>query len=141
VQVSGANWLPGSAVHLVVDDDKGGAWTHDANLVAGVDGAIGDSFALPAGLVADFTATATGSLGESATVTFTSVFASATVPYLVRFASGTSTATQSQILLAAGAQDVAFIAPLRIHAVLLPGGDGLQASLDTLRSNSAVVAL
>src|SRR5262249_28036355 len=28
VQLSGANWPAGSTVHVVVDDDKGDAWTH-----------------------------------------------------------------------------------------------------------------
>ena len=62
----------------------------------------------------------------------------ATEPYLVRFASGTSTATQAQILAAAGAEDLSYIAPLRIHGVLLPGGAGLQTSIDMLRSNPGV---
>ena len=60
VALSGANWTPGSTVHVVVDDDKSNAWTHTADLVAGVGGAITDSFSLPACLVASFTATATG---------------------------------------------------------------------------------
>ena len=38
VPLSGTNWTPGSTVHVVVDDDKNDAWTHTANLVAGVDG-------------------------------------------------------------------------------------------------------
>ena len=37
--------------------------------------------------------------------------------------------------------DVSYIRPLRIHAVLLPGGSSLQASIDKLHSNSAVVSL
>ena len=34
-----------------------------------------------------------------------------------------------------------YIAPLRIHGVLLPGGVGLQASIDKLRSYSAVMSV
>ncbi len=141
VHLSGANWTAGSTVHVVVDDDKSDAWTHTADLVAGVDGKISDSFSLPASLTASFTATATGALGQGATATFSAAFASATAPYLVRFASGTSNETQAEILASAGAVDVSYIRPLRIHAVLLPGGSSLQAATDKLHSYSAVVSL
>ena len=137
VTLSGTNWTPGSAVHIVVDDDKSDSWTHTADVAAGVDGKISDSFSLPS-LSATFTATATGTLGQSATTTFSAGFGSATEHYLVRFASGTSTATQAQILASAGAEDNNYIAPLRIHGVLLPGGAGLQPSIDKLRSYQSV---
>ena len=137
VTLSGTNWTPGSAVHIVVDDDKSDSWTHTADVAAGVDGKISDSFSLPS-LSATFTATATGMLGQSATTTFSAGFGSATEHFLVRFASGTSTATQAQILASAGAEDNNYIAPLRIHGVLLPGGAGLQPSIDKLRSYQSV---
>ena len=141
VHLSGANWTAGSTVHVVVDDDKSDAWTYTTDLVAGLDGKISDSFSLPASLTASFTATATGTLGQGATATFSAAFASATAPYLVRFASGTSNETQAQILASAGAVDVSYIRPLRIHAVLLPGGSSLQAATDKLHSYAAVVSL
>ena len=62
----------------------------------------------------------------------------ATEPYLVKFASGTSTDTQAEILAAAGAESQSYIRALRIHGVLLPGGDSLQASLDVLDSYASV---
>ena len=70
VQLTGANWTPGSAVHIVVDDDKSDPWSHTADVVAGLDGAIGVSLSLPPGLAATFTATASGMLGQSATASF-----------------------------------------------------------------------
>ncbi len=137
VTLSGTNWTPGSAVHIVIDDDKSDSWSHAADVAAGVDGKISDSFSLPS-LSATFTATATGTPGQSATTTFSAGFGSATEPYLVRFASGTSTATQAQILASAGAEDNNYIVPLRIHGVLLPGGAGLQSSINKLRSYQSV---
>ena len=103
--LSGTNWTAGSTVHLVVDDDKSDAWTHTADVAAGVDGKISDSFSL-AGLTQrdvhrhrhrSRSARARPRLSAPAS-------ASATEPYLVRFASGTSTATQAQILASAGAR-------------------------------------
>ncbi|HXG77022.1 MAG TPA: S8 family serine peptidase, partial [Gaiellaceae bacterium] len=62
-----------------------------------------------------------------------------TEPYLVKFAAGTSLEAQEQVLASAGARSESYIRPLRIHAVLLPGGDSLQASLDVLTGNPSVV--
>ena len=79
VTLSGANWTPGSTVHVVVDDDKSNAWTHTADVAASAGGAITDSFALPAGLVANFTVTATGLVGQSASSTFNTLAAQPTI--------------------------------------------------------------
>ena len=107
----------GDTVHIVVDDDRSDAWDHSADVTATVDGNISDTSSR--GLTAEFTATATGT-DQSATATFSAGFGTATEPYLVRFAAGTSTETQGQILASAGAVDTNYIAPLRIHGVLLP---------------------
>jgi subtilisin family serine protease len=141
VALSGNGWTAGGSVHVAVDDDKGDAWEHTTNVTVAADGSIADSVDLPSGLAATFTATATESASRSAETTFTASFASASVPYLVRFASGTSTDTQAQILASAGAESQSYIGALRIHGVLLPGGDSLQASLDKLRSYNAVISL
>jgi len=138
VSLSGADWTAGGTVHVAVDDDKNDAWEHSANVTVAANGTITDTFDLPDGLAAEFTATATDPADRRATATFSAGFGSATEPYLVRFGSGTSTGTQAQILAAAGAVDTNYIAPLRIHGVLLPGGAGLQASLDKLRSYPSV---
>jgi hypothetical protein len=58
----------------------------------------------------------------------------ATEPYLVKFASGTSAARQDEVLAAAGAVSQSYVRALRIHSVLLPGGDSLEASLEALDS-------
>jgi len=62
----------------------------------------------------------------------------ASEPYLVKFASGTSADAQAEALAAAGAVSQSYVAALRIHSVLLPGGDSLQASLEALEANAAV---
>ena len=141
VTLGGADWQPGDTVHLSVDDDADDAWDHAADVNVAADGTITDTFDLPDGLVAGFTATATDPANRTATATFETVsagFGAATEPHLVRFASGTSTETQAQILTAAGAEDTSYIAPLRIHGVLLPGGVDLQPSIDRLRSYPSV---
>ncbi len=141
VALTGSDWHPGDTVHLAVDDDADDAWDHSSDVTVAADGTITDTFDLPDGLTAEFTATATDPADRSATATFETVsaeFGAATEPFLVRFASGTSTETQAQILAAAGAEDLSYIAPLRIHGVLLPGGAAVQASIDALRSNPSV---
>ena len=140
--LTGSNWTAGDTVHLAVDDDGDDAWEHATEVTVADDGSITDGFDLPDDLDAEFTATATDPSDRSATATFTTSASqptgSATEPYLVRFASGTSSETQAQVLAGAGAVSESYIAPLRIHAVLLPGGTALQTSVDRLRSNSAV---
>ena len=141
VALTGSDWQPGDTVHLAVDDDADDAWDHSWDVTVAADGTITDTFDLPDGLVAEFTATATDPADRSATATFETLsegFGAATEPFLVRFASGTSTETQGQILAAVGAEDLSYIAPLRIHGVLLPGGGDLQASIDRLRSYPSV---
>ena len=139
--LTGADWQAGDTVHVAVDDDKSNAWEYSEDVTVAADGTITDTFDLPAGLAAEFSATATDPADRSATATFSAGFGSATEPYLVRFASGTTTETQAQILAAAGAVDTNYIAPLRIHGVLLPGGAGLQTSLDKLRSYPSVTRI
>ena len=136
--LSGSDWQAGDTVHVAVNDDGSDAWDHSADVTVAADGTITDTFDLPDGLAAEFTATATDPTDRSATATFSAGFGSATEPYLVRFAAGTSTDAQAQILAAAGAVSTNYIAPLRIHGVLLPGGAGLQTSLDKLRSYASV---
>ena len=138
VTLTGSDWHAGDTVRVAVNDNGSDAWDHSADVTVAADGTLTDTFDLPDGLEAEFTATATDPTDRSATATFSAGFGTATEPYLVRFAAGTSTDTQGQILAAAGAVDTNYIAPLRIHGVLLPGGAGLQTSLDRLRSNSAV---
>ena len=77
VVLSGANWAAGEQVHIVVNDDAGQTWSLSsgangapADPVAGADGAISYTFALPAWFVANYTATASGASG-TASVTFT----------------------------------------------------------------------
>ena len=65
----------------------------------------------------------------------------ASEPYLVRFASGTSTQVQAEILAAVGAEDLSYIRALRIHGVLLPGGDSLADSIELLEANAAVASI
>ena len=57
--------------------------------------------------------------------------------YLVKFAAGTSEAEQAAALADAGATDLSYVAPLRLHSILLTGGD-TQAALDQLSANPTV---
>src|SRR4029078_13017424 len=52
VRLSGANWAPGEAVHIVVNDEEGMRWSREADVVAAEDGSISDSFNLPNWFVA-----------------------------------------------------------------------------------------
>ena len=69
-------------MHIVVDDDKSDAWDHIADVTADANGSLSDTFELPTGLAATFTASATDSSDKSATATFTSVSAPAGSPTL-----------------------------------------------------------
>jgi hypothetical protein len=75
VAVSGANWLPGESVHVHAADSGGHGWSYDADVLAGADGTIGASFALPTSFAGDFAAVATGALTESASASFSDAFA------------------------------------------------------------------
>jgi Prealbumin-like fold domain len=71
VTLTGANWLPGESVHVVVNDDVGQTWSHDATVQADAAGTITDVFNLPSWFVATYSVTATGSSGRVALATFT----------------------------------------------------------------------
>jgi hypothetical protein len=57
--------------------------------------------------------------------------------YLVKFVAGTSQAEQDAALAAAGATDLDYIAPLRLHSVVIAADDP-QPALDSLSSNPSV---
>ncbi len=71
VTLSGANWAPGEAVHIRVNDDAGETWRRDVDVTADESGAISDHFNLPDWFVADYSVTATGSVSGTATWSFT----------------------------------------------------------------------
>ena len=52
VTLSGANWAPGEAVHIFVNDDAGSTWNRHSDVVADDAGAISDAFNLPTWFVA-----------------------------------------------------------------------------------------
>jgi hypothetical protein len=71
VTLSGANWSPGEAVHLRVNDDAGETWHRDVDVTADESGAISDQFNLPDWFVAAYSVTATGASSGTATWSFT----------------------------------------------------------------------
>jgi hypothetical protein len=71
VTLSGANWGPGEAVHIRVNDDAGETWRRDVDVTADESGAISDQFNLPDWFVAQYTVTATGASSGTATWSFT----------------------------------------------------------------------
>ena len=56
--------------------------------------------------------------------------------YLVKFAPGASESAQAAALAEAGAQDLSYVAPLRLHSVALP--EDAQAAIDQLNANPDV---
>jgi len=71
VMLSGANWSPGEAVHIRVNDDAGETWRRDVDVTADESGVISDQFNLPDWFVATYTVTATGATSGTATWSFT----------------------------------------------------------------------
>jgi hypothetical protein len=71
VTLSGANWAPGEAVHIRVNDDAGETWRRDVDVTADESGAISDQFNLPDSFVATYNVTATGATSGTATWSFT----------------------------------------------------------------------
>jgi hypothetical protein len=71
VTLSGAGWAPGEAVHVVVDDSDGQTWSYTDGVTASNLGELTDQFTLPTWFVANYTVTATGNSGETATTSFT----------------------------------------------------------------------
>jgi hypothetical protein len=70
VTLSGNYWAAGESVHVVVNDDAGQTWRHEADVVAGADGSFSLQFNLPEWFVAVYTATASAASG-TATTSFT----------------------------------------------------------------------
>jgi hypothetical protein len=77
VTLSGANWQPGEAVHIFVNDDAGSTWFRNVDVVADEAGTIGDQFNLPNWFVAQYSVTATGDSGVART-TFTDAVSTTT---------------------------------------------------------------
>jgi hypothetical protein len=71
VTLSGANWAPGEAVHIRVNDDAGQTWSRDVDVTAADDGTISDQFNLPSSFVAVYSVTVTGASSGTATWSFT----------------------------------------------------------------------
>src|SRR5205814_633756 len=71
VTLTGANWQPGESVHIVVNDDQGQTWKHEADVTGSGDGTIIDQFQLPNWFVAAYSVTATGADSGTATTSFT----------------------------------------------------------------------
>ena len=82
VTLTGSDWQAGDTVHVAVNDDGSDAWDHSADVTVAADGTLTDTFDLPDGLAAEFTATATDPADRSATATFTAVSAPAGTPTL-----------------------------------------------------------
>ena len=137
VALAGANWTPGSTVHVVVDDDKSNAWTHTADVVATTGGTITDSFALPTSFVATFTATATGVGGQTATTIFSDAYSGSRVGYIVTFRPGTSSVDAQAALAQTSAHVDAQVGPLRMYMVTF-ASEAAQRDVTTLTANSSV---
>jgi hypothetical protein len=71
VTLTGANWQPGEAVHIFVNDDAGQTWSlnSDPDPVTGSNGAFSFSFQLPSWFVANYSVTATGNMGSGSAYT------------------------------------------------------------------------
>src|SRR5262245_20040520 len=70
VTLTGANWDPNAAVHIVVNDTLGQTWKHEVDVTSANDGTVVDTFSLPSSFVAQYDVTASqGTL--TATATFT----------------------------------------------------------------------
>ncbi|MFY9588172.1 MAG: hypothetical protein WAT66_12030, partial [Actinomycetota bacterium] len=69
--LSGTNWDSGEAISVFVNDNIGNTWSTTIQITADSSGAFTTSFRLPSTFVAEYRATATGSSGRVATVTFT----------------------------------------------------------------------
>src|SRR5712691_412472 len=71
VALTGGNWQPAEAVHIVVNDDQGQTWNHTTDVTADNTGAITDTFQLPGSFIAVYSVTATGPQSGTATTSFT----------------------------------------------------------------------
>jgi hypothetical protein len=70
VTLAGANWQPGEAVHIVVNDNLGQTWSYSTDLTADSGGGFTNQFQLPTSFIASYLVTATGPESGSATTTF-----------------------------------------------------------------------
>src|SRR3954469_24129381 len=71
VVLNGEGWQPGEAVQILVEDDDGMTWSHQASVIADEEGALRDAFNLPDWFVATYRVIATGEASGVATFTFT----------------------------------------------------------------------
>jgi hypothetical protein len=71
VTLTGTSWIPGDVVHIVVNDNEGATWSHEADATVDADGTISDQFTLPSWFVASYSVVATGALSGTATTSFT----------------------------------------------------------------------
>ena len=83
VTLTGAQWVPGESVNIVVNDDAGNTWRRDVDVTADELGRIEDRFNLPDWFVAEYSVRATGATGVVATTSFTdanTVYSTSRVP-------------------------------------------------------------
>jgi hypothetical protein len=78
VTLTGSNWLADESVHIVVNDDVGQMWSHEATVQADAAGTITYEFDLPSWFIATYSVTATGSNERVAKATFTDTDPNAT---------------------------------------------------------------
>jgi len=79
VHVTGAGWLPGESVHVHAAANSN-PFAYDEDVVAGVDGSIAASFALPSAYADTFAVAASNTLQGSVSTSFSDVFAAASSP-------------------------------------------------------------
>lgn len=91
VTLTGANWVPGDTIHIVVDDATNHTWQHTADVTADSNGGIQDVFTLPTSFVSDYSVTATDTTNGTDSVT--SSFTDGNVT--VKLAGGPTSATIS----------------------------------------------
>jgi len=65
VNLTGAGWQGGEAVHIFVNDDASQTWSLNADVTADAGGGFTYSFQLPGWFVANYTVTATGAVSGS----------------------------------------------------------------------------
>lgn len=71
VTLTGLGWADSETVHILVNDDAGQTWSHEADVQAGMDGSFIYPFDLPSWFVANYSVTATGPTSGTATTSFT----------------------------------------------------------------------
>jgi hypothetical protein len=71
VTLTGSGWGPGESVHLFVNDSAGDSWSYNVDVTADAFGGLTNTFNLPNWFVANYSVTASGAAGETATSSFT----------------------------------------------------------------------